>query len=386
VDTLKIDARFVKVQNGLFERAHSEPCELKFLAIGMKKQGIQDAKLYGHPEMIPLPMSECEYLSSLNPRQLGVLSAMSYANFYQNVSASEMQTLKSNMYVADKVFAPYSDEYMVLYQETAEEYDHTWAFRTIHSTACRAVGIQDSFTYGGFFSGEGGFSSERIKDNSFGLKFFNFLITDAIQILPHNLVRSTGLGALWLLYRYISNVSAKQVEAFAFDSPDKFSYEPLALELTNGHATDEARHYTTSYDLGMELYKAADPFSQRVIHSFITKLTENFICGYFRTFNEMMNLEDKGVTCSQYRIGLKSLNMALKHPEFADKQVDLNKLVLSWREKGYGQEPSPLVQKRWRYTAQQLERLVDALDLHLKGDEMGESYKRYQKAPAVATA
>jgi len=386
MNVVKVDERLTKVQNGLFERAHTEPCELKFLAVALKKQGIQGDKLFLHPEMMPLPMDECDYLSALSPRQKAILSAMSYANIYQFIAGSEIQTLSSNMFVADKVFTPYSDDYMVLYQETAEEYDHTWTFRTLHSLACKESGYKEAFNEVGFFRGEGGFTSNEAQNTSFGLKFLRFMIGDAIRLLPSNIVQGAGLGGLWLLYRYIANVSLKQSESYFFDMPESFSYEPLALEITKGHGTDEARHYTTSFDLGMELYRAADPLAQKFIRAFIKKVVENYITVFYRTYGEMVELADKGIMTTPYQIGLKSLHMALMHPEFADAQVDVKGLTRSWYAKQVGKELGPVAKKRWRYVSQQLERLVDALDLDLSADTLGQSYTRYQKAPDFAVA
>ena len=49
MNTVKIDTRITKIQNRLFEQAHTHPLELKPLAIAMSKQGINGEKLYSHP-------------------------------------------------------------------------------------------------------------------------------------------------------------------------------------------------------------------------------------------------------------------------------------------------------------------------------------------------
>jgi hypothetical protein len=135
VNIIQVDKRFTKVQNKLFEQAHTHPCELKPLAIAMKTQGFQGERLYAHPQMMPLPMNDCYYLNSLSNKQRSIVSAMYYALNYQYIATSEMQVVTSNMYVANKVFSPYTDEYMILHQETAEEYDHIWSFHTVHGMA-----------------------------------------------------------------------------------------------------------------------------------------------------------------------------------------------------------------------------------------------------------
>ncbi len=387
--TVAISDRFTKIQNQLFERAHVEPCELKFLAIGMKKQGIVGERMFLHPEMMPLPLLECSYLTSLSKRQHAILSAMAYGNIYQHISGAEMQTLASNMLVAEKVFTPYSDDFMVLYQETGEEYDHTWAFRTVHSMICRESKTPDPF-YGdtvGFFSNEGGYSlgkdDQSINKKSAGLKMLNFLIGDAIRILPPNVVQGAGLGGLWLLYRYVANVTLKQAESYFYEPTSDYEYEPLAVEMTGGHATDEARHYTTSFDLGMELFNAADPWAKNVIRKLLKRVVENYIKVYYLSFGEMIDMAEQGKVPTPYRLGIKSLHMALRHPDFADAQVDVNKLARSWYDQQLGKDLSPVTKKRWRYVAQQLQRLVDAIEIKLDPVYLGDTYDRYHKSLSV---
>ena len=75
------------------------------------------------------------------------------------------------MSVAEKVFATYSDEFMILHQETNEELDHIWSFRTIYSMVVREIGIKDSFDEPGFFYGTVGAISQSDLDNSYPFYF-----------------------------------------------------------------------------------------------------------------------------------------------------------------------------------------------------------------------
>jgi hypothetical protein len=77
------------------------------------------------------------------------------------------------------------------------------------------------------------------------------MIGDSIKLLPSNIVQGAGLGALWLLYRYVANINLKQFESYLFEAPDKYDYESLAVNMTQAHCEDEGRHYTTSFDLGL---------------------------------------------------------------------------------------------------------------------------------------
>ncbi|MBD2521866.1 hypothetical protein [Nostoc sp. FACHB-133] len=422
MNTVKIDNRIPKIQNKLFEQAHTHSLELKPVAIAMSKQGIKGEKLYSHPGMLPLPVPICEYLLSFNARQMSILSATFFANFYKYVANSEYQSLMSNMGIAEKVFASYSDEFMILHQETNEEMDHIWSFRTVYSMVCREIGIQSSFDEPGFFYGSVGaipqsdFDSfdtrftfdedlnETLLNLQKGKSFLNkiveqtqqrgqnftyrnlrFMIGDAMRMLPAEKVQESGLGSLTLLYRYMANVELKKSEAYLFDSPEKFDYEPLAFELNQGHLTDEARHYTTSFDLGVELYRVAPPEAQDFVRYFIQLIVEDYISASYTTYLEKLDLTVQGIMLTDIRVGLNSLSMSLHHPELADKQVDINQLVNSWRQVsskwrniiGY------MEQKSWQYKSQQLERLIKALELELNTSKLGNRYERYKDALAI---
>jgi len=422
MNTVQIDRRIPKIQNRLFEQAHSHALELKPIAIAMSKQGIQGEKLYSHPGMLPLPVPVCEYLHSFNRRQKAILSATFFANFYKYVANSEYHSLISNMSIAEKVFALYSDEFMILHQETNEEMDHIWSFRTVYQMVCRELGIQSSFDEPSFFYGTVGVIPQsdfekfetrftfdesfngilsnlqkgksflqkiveetQQRDKNFTYRVLRFLIGDAMRMLPAEKVQESGLGGFTLLYRYMANVELKKSEAYLFDSPEDFDYEPLAVELNQGHLTDEARHYTTSFELGVELYKVAPPEAQDFVRHFLQIIVEDYINASFTTYLEKLDLTAQGMLLTDTRIGLNSLRMSLHHKELADKQVDINQLVDSWRQLspkwrniiGY------MEQKSWQYKSQQLERLIKELGLELNKTKLGNRYERYQDALAI---
>lgn len=377
--TVELTPRLTKVQNALFERAHTEPCEVKHIAIALKKQGFKGDKLFLHPEMSPLPMAQCPELKKLSHKQQVILSGCNFANMYKMVGRSEHQAIDSNMVTAEKAFSRYSDEYMVLAQETAEEYDHIWSFRTVHSMACQETGTPEAFVNNelGFFSGE---LSSRPKKVPLANRAIQFGIADGMRFLPNSFAQSAGLGALWLLYRFIGNVYLKQAEAYLHDDLGGYDYEPLAVEMTKAHLVDEARHYTTSYDVGLEIYKAADPWGQQIIKTLIKGLVEDFIRRFFITFHEMLAFHEQGTTSTAIRQAIRSMEMALNHAEFQDLSFEPEALPHIWYERGFGRELGPIIKKRWRYTAQQLERLIEALDLQLDTNAMGQGYDRYQMA------
>ncbi|MDP5339033.1 MAG: hypothetical protein NWQ28_10725, partial [Nodularia sp. (in: cyanobacteria)] len=115
MNIVEINNRITRIQNTLFEQAHTQSLELKPVAIALNKQGIKAGKLYCNPGMIALPMPFCPYLRSLNTSQKSILSAAFLANFYKYVANSESQAIPSNVSVSEKLFAPYSDEFMILH-------------------------------------------------------------------------------------------------------------------------------------------------------------------------------------------------------------------------------------------------------------------------------
>ncbi|MGM3309234.1 hypothetical protein ACSQ6I_25205 [Anabaena sp. WFMT] len=417
MNTVKINDRITLIQNKLFEQAHTQPLELKFLAIAMNKQGIKGEKLYSHPEIITLPIAGCKHLHSFNARQKSILSAAFLANFYKSVANSESQTLISNISVAEKIFVPYSDEYMILHQETSEELDHIWSFRTLYSMVCRETGFTGLFDEPGFFFGNFraipqsdweslttcfSFDSEhhetlslllkgknyletiveqlKNKDSTSIYRTLQFIVGDAVRMLPADKVQENGLGSLWLLYRYVANVELKQAESYLFDTPENFEYEPLAVELNKAHLTDEARHYTTSFDLGMELYKKAPPEAQAFIRYFLQKVVEDYIQAAFATYLEKLNISQEGFVFTDVRVGLNALCMTLHHPELSDKQVNLNELINSWRKisRNWQKIIGSLEQKTWHYKSQQIYRLIKQLELDLNESRLGNRYQRYK--------
>jgi hypothetical protein len=420
--TVPLSERITKSQNKLFEHAHSQPLELKYLGIALSKQGLQGEKWYCHPDMLPMPMRVCSYLSSLSQRQKSILSACYFANFYKFVANSESQTVVSNMAAAEKSFAPFSDEYMILHQETSEELDHIWTFRTVHSMVCRETGSSDTFDAPGFFRGKVGamlhkdfevtdvrfsFADEyeeilgllkqgkgaidtllelfRTKDRSWRYRVLYFLIGDAMRMLSPEEVQDLGLGGLWLLYRYVSNVELKQGEAYLFDSPETYDHEPLAYQINQGHLHDEARHYTTSFDIGLAMYKAASPKAQEFIREVLKMVMNDYVSASFLTYLEMLDETDQGYVFTVVNLGLDTLRMAMHHPDFANKQADLDELVNSWKQMKWRKVVFTLTQKRWRYIAQQLDRLLKALDVDLDKARLGNLYDRFQYALTAET-
>ena len=378
-----LSQRLTKVQNKLFEHAHTTALELKPLAIKFSKKGIVSNQFCTNPRLLALPLGIGEGLESLSNQQISLLSAALFGLIYRYVACSEYQVINSNMVVAEKVFERYSDEYMILYQETMEEYDHIWSFRTIYKTVCRDLGCQEKFQTPGFFRHELG-STPRNQLRSWKYHFLQFMTGEGIRLMSPGMVRQSGVGAMWLLYRYIANVQLKQTESYMFCFPEVFDYNPLSREITQAHANDEARHYTTSLDIGLDLYRAASSQGQKWVQKMITMVLESYISYYYLNYWEMLDLYVKGVKLSALNHGLEALAMALQHPDFAESEIkNIEELVNIWHQQKLGNSLGQKDQvrlKRWHYTAQQLQRLVQALDLKLNENFLGVTYERYQRS------
>ncbi len=424
--SVSLDPRLTTIQNRLFEKAHAEPLELKFLGISLNTQGIVGNALYANPSIMPLPLRRCDYLKSLSARQMAILTACYFVNFYKLVANSESQTLISNMAAADKSFEAYSDEYMILHQETSEEMDHIWTFRTVYSMVCRETGSQEPFDAPGFSRGKVGFIPqadvdaidtqfnltdefthvleliskpggpqkllEEMKQKGRGYRYraLHFLMGDAPRLLSPSVVQDLGLGGLWLLIRFVSNVELKQGEAYLFENPEEFPYEPLAYKINQGHLHDEARHYTTSFDIGLALYEAANPEAQAFIRELVRMAMEDYIKGSFLHFPEMLERSRQGDLCTVISLGRQTLDMALCHPEFADKLVNIDALFASWQQMEWRDVLPPfgaglLTQKRWRYVAQQFERIREAMGFRYNEAHLGNLLQRYRDILTLET-
>jgi len=417
--SVALDSKLTAIQNRLFERAHVEPMELKFLGIALGKQGIVGDAIYANPSMMPFPIQRCEYLKSLSNRQIAILTACFFANFYKTVANSESQALVSNMAAAEKSFEPYSDEYMILHQETSEEMDHIWTFRSVYNMVARETRSEEPFEAPGFFLGMVGsipqddynsvdtqfrLSEEcshilellhkpeglqilldemKKKGRGFRYRTQHFLIGDAMRLLPAEDVQSLGLGGLWLLTRFAANVELKQGESYLFVDPEKFNYEPLAYNINQGHLHDEARHYTTSFDIGLTLYQAARPEAQAFIRELVRMTMEDYIKGQFLVFPEMLEAYSKGCLTLPFYLCKQTLEMAMSHQEFSDKLNNIDDLFSSWAQMEWPKKLPPfdaglLTQKRWRYISQQYERIRQAIGIEYDVANLGNLLHRYK--------
>lgn len=334
--------RLLKIQGKLFESAHKAPAELKPLGIAMKRQGIDTETLYCNPQFMLLPFNDCKHLSRLTPEQLSVLTATYFASAYAEIASSETLALRYNMAVSDMVFPIYSDQYMILFNETDEEYDHIITFRNV----CQGL------------IGRG---------DVIGVNHFQHLqpVYDTFDRYRDRLCPN-GFGGMFLLMRYLLNLALKQLEGFMAANIPAGRANPLALEIIDGHAQDEARHLTTSLDLGLGLWERATQQSRDLVSSVLRISIYSMIEKRFSSDLSKV---------WHYETSLAVLARALEHPVFADFTATVPDLQTSWKNEGIDIQNSVEYEHSRRWLASQIAYLVERMGLKLTPS--GESFDRY---------
>jgi hypothetical protein len=324
---------FLNRQRRLFEATHREPTELKSLGYSLRARGLELGKRYCNPELLSLPWRECPHLRAFTSEQVSRVTAAYFANFYAQTATNETYALDFNKQISELVFPIYSEDYMVLFEETDEEYDHIICFSLVNQAL---LGRTECI-------GEAKFPAYK-------------LFPDTLRKHSTTLCKP-GYGALFLLYRYILNLVLKQTEAYMFAGLSKEDADPLAWGINEGHLHDEARHLTTSIELGSRLFAAASASSRPVIQDAMKLL----VC---------LTIERR-FTIDSYRsvsheLGTAALQLAMAQPEFGSVGVDYPELVRSWRAEGRTMPESEDVGRSKKWLARQIRRLLDAVEVELK--------------------
>jgi hypothetical protein len=334
--------RLLRLQNKLFENAHKEPIELKSLGLEIGREGIDRHKLACNPDYLLLPFADCKHLKDLSREQMALITATYFATVYSEVASSESLALYYNLAASERAFTPYSDPYMVLFQETDEEYDHILAFRAI---CCGFVGRGDII----------------------GIDHFRHLCAIR-ELLQRSETRLCGLGfaSLYLLLRYVLNLALKQLEGFMCVGLDEAEADCRALEVVHGHSHDEARHLTTSLELGLGLFAQASAESRRVVPGIVRIALYSMIEDRFsRSLTNVWH----------HKTSLKVLDTARAlHPELAHLP-SAEELEREWQAAGIAIPSCASFEGSRRWLAEQIRRFVDRLELKLT--PRGEAFEHY---------
>jgi hypothetical protein len=326
---------FVRRQTSVHVGAHKSAIGIKPLGYKLGQEGIDQTKFYVNPKFLPLPLDRCDYLNQLSPAQLSVLTALYYASLYRAVMSAEKQVITYNMKTADRNFRRYSDDYMVLFHETDEEHDHISSFRPFVLKFLGSLDLLDE------------------KNTFEGWPFDRILDSRDARLGPE------GYGALFLLYRFLANVVLKQVEGFMMTGVSPSEVHPLAHELNQAHVTDEARHFSTSFEMGMGLLRRATREDRKHVRHLLAGLAYIVVEGRFGTDPER-------------RLDLTSyadfaLEQALRRPDFAvnGEHLTLGALKLRWKAQGISYREPEAYTAGMRWHAKQLHRLFEAADIRL---------------------
>ncbi len=335
--------KLLYIQGMLFDNAHKEPTELKSLGIAMRKRGIDTDTLYCNPNFMLLPFADCRHLSQLDSQQMSVLTAAYFAAAYAEIASSETLALRYNMEVSGMVFPTYSDHYMILFNETDEEFDHIITFRNV----CLAV------------LGRG---------DVIGVDHFQHLrpTYEAFDRYKGRLC-ANGYGAMYLLMRYLLNLALKQLEGFMASGIANGKANPLAQEIITGHANDEARHMTTSLELGLGLWERATPQSRDLVSTVLRISMYSMIDKRFS-----MNIPKVW----HHEASLAVLDRARMLPAFADFPLSSAELRAAWERDGTPIRSSAEFENSRRWLASQIAHLAHRMSLKLIPS--GESFENYQ--------
>jgi P-aminobenzoate N-oxygenase AurF len=317
----------VEKQTLLYEHAHREPIELKPYGLALKRDGIDLTRLYCNPRYLPLPFHH-EAFASFNRAQLSALTAAFFARVYAEIAGSELLAIKYNNLVAEGVFKRYSDDYMVLFNETAEECDHVVTFRAINQAVIGDPTVIDSLRYPHLAG---------------ALSYLD---------LMRKKLSGEAFGAVFLLLRYVLNLALKQLEGFMQLGLHDADTAPLAKEIVTHHSSDEARHLTTSVGIGMALYRASDPASRKIVAASVKQAMSSMIFARFGDTRSMLHAQ----------LAHDALAVAVRHPAFAE----LDGATLCTVAKEYANDVplSTEYASSQRWLARQVQRL--AADLEVK--------------------
>lgn len=316
----------VEKQTLLHQHAHAHPIELKPFGFALKRDGIDLTRLYCNPSYLPLPFHH-EAFSRLTRAQLSALTAAFFARVYAEIAGSELLAIAYNNVVAEGVFKRYSDDYMVLFNETAEECDHVVTFRAINQAIVGDPTVVDS---------------RRFPHLAQARSYLDLLRTK---------LSGEGFGATFLLLRYILNLALKQLEGFMQLGLDRTDAVPVALDIVKHHSADEARHLTTSVGIGLALYRATDAAGRKTVANTIKQAMSNMVFARFGETESILHAQ----------LAQDALAIAVSHAAFAD--LDGAALCRIAKEHAREARLSQEYTSSQRWLARQLQRLAADLEV-----------------------
>lgn len=322
----------VHKQTQLHEHAHQRPIELKPFGYALKREGIDLERLYCNLRYLPLPLAH-EAFANLTRAEEAVLTAAFFARVYAEIAGSELLAIKYNNVVAEGVFKRYSDDYMVLFNETAEECDHVVTFRAINQAVVGDPCVVDSLHYPHLAA---------------GLSYLELL---------RGKLPPPAFGAAFLLLRYILNLALKQLEGFMQVGLEPAQTAELAKAIVTHHSADEARHLTTSVGIGLALFRMSDVASRKKVGNAVKQAISGMLPARFGDTRSMLHT----------RLAQDALAVAVRHPAFANR--DGAELLRIAEEFSAEMPLSMEYAASQRWLARQVQRLANDLEVRPSAPE-----------------
>jgi hypothetical protein len=327
--------KFAAAQRKLYDQAHTHAHELKPLGYQILRTGLDTSRNYVNPDFMSLPLHECQFLKELTPEQMSVVTAYFFAQVYTHVMNGEIDVVQHNSKAADLLFPRASDEWTVLLQESSEEHDHIITFRCINQglTGDNGVPPVQAGRYGPLFR----------------------WLTAYLAKEESNL-SAQEYGALTLSVRFLANLELKRQELYLHADAPAGSLHEVAVAITDGHRTDEARHTATSWEYGTGFFRDCSDSERQHIRGLLADRLGEMLD---RHFSDRAQNEANGNT----RCAIHCLNKAMQHPSFSGFPATMDQLKASWRDNSYALGRSDSYKKSLKWFAKQWMRFVDKFEV-----------------------
>lgn len=326
------DFRTVLAQQGhLYERAFQEPETLRLSERVLAYDPSGDDGFACDPDFPAYPAEVERRIRALPRGQHAALTRVMFALEKQNVAQNEMITLTWNTRCAIRAFGVFTAGYWVQHRETLDEYDHIYGFELL----CRKL-------LGGGLSAD-----ELARKNRFR--------EAALQGLEPRLRDKNALPALYFTLRFLANISLKMVEGFCFDPrrADVGYSEPLRA-INQTHHDDEARHFTSSWSFGRELYlRIDDPREKELVRAVVALYLE-------------LHVRSLPLGGHLYRTAYEALAHAIERRALPDLGLSLDGLRAAYEGPGataFADLSRSRRREAYRWAASQLRKLEVALEL-----------------------
>lgn len=319
----------IRAQNHLYERALHRADESRLSGRALAYDPASDRGFAFDPAFPVYPDALAPRVAALPREEAALLTRLLFAFEKENVAQNEMLTLTWNTRCAIRAFGLFSDEYWVQHRETMDEYDHIYGFQTLARKLL----------------GRGLVASELERKNR-----FRDLTFSTLEPLLHT---PQAVPALYFTLRFMANVFLKMVEGFSFDPRRaELGYSHALERINQAHHDDEARHFTSSWAFGRQLYLAIPDEKERELVRAVLAL---YIALHLRTLVVGGHL---------VRTGFEALRFALEQGSLPSLRVSPEELAHAYASHSCLVDLGPSRRREsFRWAASQFRKLELALEL-----------------------